>query len=226
MKYFITSTGTGIGKTLVTTSLCYQLKKSGAQVSALKPAISGYDALDLSNDSAQIVASLGIEPTAQAQEAISPWRYNAPLAPNMAAAKEGHPINFHELISFCQKATGDILLVEGVGGLMAPITDQHTVLDWMVELGWPIIMTAGSYLGTISHTLTAIEALRARNLPLHALIICESENSTVPLDETLTALRKFIPAKIPIVKIPRIATTEQIWKLTPNISWLCQNPQK
>ena len=88
-QFFITSTGTGIGKTLVTASLCWQLQKEGESVTALKPVISGYDATDLTNDSAQILMGCGVEPTPSAQEAISPWRFRAPLAPTMAAAKDG-----------------------------------------------------------------------------------------------------------------------------------------
>jgi dethiobiotin synthetase len=219
-RYFITSTGTGIGKTLVTSSLCWQLKN----VTAIKPVISGYDASDLSNDSAQILLSCGIEPTAAAQATISPWRFAAPLAPNMAAQREGKTLDFDALIAFCKES--DATFIEGVGGVMVPLNDRTTVLDWMQALGFPVILTTGSYLGSISHTLTAIEALKNRNITLHAVIICESEHSSVLLDETAQTLETFITASIPVVKIPRFATTESPWKITPTLSWLCQKPPK
>jgi len=222
-KFFITSTGTGIGKTLVTTSLCWQLRQSGENVTALKPIISGYDAADMSNDSAQILQSCGIEPSAAEQERISPWRYKAPLAPNMAAAREGNPVDLAALVAFCKSQTAEMLLVEGVGGIMAPLNAQHTVLDWMSALNWPVLLVAGSYLGAISHTLSADEVLRAKNLPIRAVIVSESRDSGVSLADTVDTLKKFLPRAIPVVELPVLNTKEALWKDAPPLSWLCQN---
>ena len=226
LRFFITSTGTGIGKTLATTSLCWQLRESGHKVTALKPVISGYDAGDLTNDSAQILLSCGIEPTIQEQERISAWRYRAPLAPNMATKREGNPIDLDALVAFCNApSSADILLVEGVGGIMVPLNDRYTVLDWMLALDWPVIITAGTYLGSISHTLTTIETLKMKGLSIRGIILSESADSGVSPDETASTLEKFLPAEIPVVKIPRLDTTGSIWKKTPPISWLCHSPK-
>jgi dethiobiotin synthetase len=224
-SFFITSTGTGIGKTLTTTSLCWQLRQQGKAVTALKPVISGYSPIDLDNDSAKILKSCGITPSAPAMETISPWRYNAALAPNMAAHKEGSSIDLDKLVDFCLEHTSlqsDVLLVEGVGGIMVPINDTHTVLDWMSALNWPLILVAGSYLGSISHTLTAVEVLKARGLHIHSVIVSESYQSTVDLADTASTLETFLPQTIPVLKMPRVSATEETWKHTPPISWLCQ----
>src|SRR5689334_20537801 len=194
MKLFITSSGTGIGKTLVTTSLCWQLRQSGKTVKALKPVISGYDAADLNNDSALILKSSDVEPTAPAQEAISPWRYKAPLAPAMAAAKEGHPIDIKTLTDFCLQPfspPADVILAEGVGGIMVPLNQHQTVLDWVSALSWPVVLVAGSYLGSISHALTALQSLRSRDLAVRAIIVSASEDG-VPLEDTAATLEKFL----------------------------------
>lgn len=223
--YFITSTGTGIGKTLLTCALAWQLRQLGRSVTALKPVISGYDPDDMTIDSALILQSCGIQPTGALMETISPWRYRAALAPVMAAAQEDHPIDIRQLFDFCREHAEldtDILLTEGVGGVMAPLTSRHTVLDWMVALNWPVILTTGTYLGTISHTLTALEVLRSRGLTLQALVISESSHDPVSLDETATVMEKFLPKTIPIVKIPRITASDALWKHVPPISWLCR----
>ena len=68
-----------------------------------------------------------------------------------------------------------VLLIEGIGGIMVPLDDRHTVLDWMTLLRIPIVLVAGTYVGTISHTLTALEVLVRRNLDIAAVVVSESE---------------------------------------------------
>jgi dethiobiotin synthetase len=222
--FFITGTGTSIGKTVVTTSLCWQLHKKNRAVTALKPVISGYDPRDMESDSALILKSCSITPTPVLMETISPWRYATPLAPNMAAAREGGEVDMEQLVNFCREyalLASDYLLVEGAGGVMAPVNNRYTMLDWMQALDWPVILVTGSYLGSISHTLTAYEALGMRSIKVHAVIVSESEISTVDLDETVTTMEMFLPKTIPIVKIFRIISNDDIWKQMPSISWLC-----
>lgn len=222
--FFITATGTGIGKTLVTTALCWQLTQQGKAVTALKPVVSGFNPDDEESDTALILKSRGLHPTPAMINTISPWRFAAPLAPNLAAAKEGRSLAFEDVENFCREHAAlksDIVLVEGAGGVMAPLNDTHTMLDLMRELAWPVIVVTGSYLGAISHTLTAMEALMARKLPVRALVMSESEGSAVPLDDTVAALSPFVPADIPLVKLPRLRVKNEAWKHVANISWIC-----
>jgi dethiobiotin synthetase len=214
-QFFITATGTEIGKTLVTTALCHQLIAQGKRVQALKPVISGYNAGDQMCDSAQILQSCGLSSDEAAIAAISPWRYEAALAPNMAAAREGNPVMLPALLHFCAKAAeqnADITLIEGAGGVMAPVNDRYTMLDWMQRLGLPVIVVGGSYLGAISHTLTSIDALVNRGLNIAAIIVSESENSGVALDETVSTLEKFLPHAIAVEAIPRFPAQPMPWK--------------
>jgi dethiobiotin synthetase len=87
---------------------------------------------------------------------------------------------------------------------MVPLTEGETVLDWIAALGTPSLLVAGSYLGTISHTLTAAEALRQRRLPIAGIVISESEASPVPPEETRATLRRFLPGTA-IAIVPRLA---------------------
>ena len=225
-KFFITATGTGIGKTLVTTTLCRQLKLAGKKVIALKPIISGYDAADMDNDTALILQSLNLPVTETNIEVISPWRFIAPLSPNMAAAREGKYTSLDEVVGFCEeqgKGVEDILLIEGVGGICVPLNNEHTTLDWMAQLvDWKIIVVAGSYLGAISHTLTAVKTLETLGIVLHALIVSESENSTVTLEETIKTLVNFLPKSTHIIPVPRQKkcdrNNQMLWKEIPQLS--------
>lgn len=222
-SFFITAPGTGIGKTLVTTALCWQLRQQGKTVTALKPVITGYDASDPENDTALILKSCGLAPTPQLMETVSPWRFSAPLAPGMAAAREGKTIDIEALTGFCREHAGlqsDVVLVEGAGGVMAPLSDAHTALDWIEALGWPVILVAGSYLGALSHTLTALEALRGRDVAVRAIAVSESAGGSVSLDGTVRALEKFIPATTPIAKLPRLTVRRELWKAAPLVSWM------
>jgi len=136
---------------------------------------------------------------------ISPWRFATPLAPNMAARREGKRVEFEEIVRFCRDAarTADgPLLIEGVGGVMAPLDDDRTVLDWIVALDVPALVVCGSYLGAISHALTALAALRERGQKVVALLVSESENG-VDFDETFTALRRH--AGVPVIAVRRSA---------------------
>jgi dethiobiotin synthetase len=86
---------------------------------------------------------------------------------------------------------------------MVPLDGQRTILDVMMALQLPIILVAGSYLGTISHTLTALDALFRRDLSLFAIIVSETPNSPVPLDETVEAIARFAQ---PVVGLARQQT--------------------
>lgn len=87
-----------------------------------------------------------------------------------------------------------MMLIEGVGGVMVPLGPRHTVLDWITALETATLLVVGSYLGTLSHTLTAVEALRARGIEPVGIVISESEESPVPLSETRATLSNFLPS--------------------------------
>lgn len=214
---FVTATGTGIGKTFVTAALCRQLRARGLRVAALKPVITGYGPETAAeSDTALLLRALGEAATETAIARLSPWRYAAALAPDMAAAREGRPLDYDALLAFCRAeraAAGDVLLIEGVGGVMVPLTERATVLDWMADLGLPALVVTGSYLGTLSHSLTALEVLMRRGIALAGLVVSESAGSTVPLDETAATLSRFLPG-LPIRLLPRLGPEDAAPDLT------------
>jgi dethiobiotin synthetase len=206
---FVTSSGTGIGKTVVMCSLIRALRAEGVAVRAVKPVATGYSP-DTSpetvatSDTGRILAALGLTPTPENINNVSPWRFKAPLAPHMAASREGRALDMAEIVSFCRNnETGEgVLLVEGIGGAMVPLTERETVADLMAALGYPALVVVGSYLGSLSHTLTAAAALAARNIGIKAVMVSESEQSPVPLAETVETLTRFL-APVPVFSLPR-----------------------
>jgi dethiobiotin synthetase len=123
--------------------------------------------------------------------AIAPWRFAAPLSPDLAAAREGRRIDFDALVGWCRReidANAGLLLVEGIGGAMVPLDARRTVRDWIAALGIPALLVAGSHLGALSHTLSALAALREVGVAPVAIVVNESADSTVSLADTLASL--------------------------------------
>ena len=218
---FVTAAGTEIGKTLVTAALVHQLRRAGRPVRALKPVISGLDeAAVAESDSGQLLAAMGLPVDGATVAGISPWRFGAPLSPHMAAAAEGRKIDFYELVRFCRSeaeasaAAGESLLIEGIGGAMVPVTVRKTVLDWMAALGIPVVLVGGSYLGALSHTLTAARAVESEGIAIAAVVISESAGNSVGLDPTVETIRGFLPGT-PVVPLPRIPGNDRPWRAAP-----------
>jgi dethiobiotin synthetase len=220
---FITSVGTGIGKTLITTILCHQLTYQGRAVAALKPVVSGCSPDDPASDPALILRSLGREPTPTAIASIAPWRFERPVSPHLAARLESRPLAIEEIAAFCDERIDDdvTLLIEGAGGVMTPLDETHTVLDLIVRLGHPAVLVTGSYLGALSHTLTALFALRGNGVPVTGIVVSESVEST-GLTETVASLRSFAAGELSVHALPRLEGDDQEkWCAAPSLTGLC-----
>ena len=214
---FVTSSGTGIGKTFVTLKLIAELKAAGRRVRALKPVASGFDAArPADSDTGEVLRALELEPTAANVDAVSPWRFTAPLSPDMAAARERRTIPFDALVAHCRAAgrSGGVTLIEGIGGVMVPLDAEHTVLDWIAALEVPALLVVGSYLGTLSHSLTAAAALHTRGVPIAGIVVSESEEQPVPAAETAATLARFT-APMPIQVLPRVGSAPLLPLLEP-----------
>lgn len=204
-SYFVAGTGTDVGKTFTTCALIGAARRKRWLVSAYKPVITGYVEGDVASDSARIAAALGEDSIA----AISPWRFALPIAPNLAAQDEGRVLGLGELTDWTRSAVtqNGLTLIETVGGAMVPLNAQVTTRDWMVEIGLPILLVTGTYLGCMSHTLCTFEALRGAGLLVKAVIINAS-----PMGGELAAiadtLRQHLPP-VPLVAQPRVASPDQ-----------------
>jgi dethiobiotin synthetase len=205
---FVSATGTDVGKTFVTTGLIRHFLAQGRAVDAIKPVVSGFDPAALPrSDPGALLAALRRPVTIALIERISPWRFAAPLSPDMAAQREGRAIDFEALTDFCSDATAACrghLFIEGIGGIMVPLDENRTVLDLITQLRLPLLLVAGSYVGTISHTLTALQVLARRNLDVAAVVVSASQGSAAPLDDTVAAIARFSDS-IDVIGIPRLA---------------------
>ena len=129
--------------------------------------------------------------------AFRPGAFAPRLSPDLAARREGRSIDVDAVVAYCQGAIErrrDILLIEGVGGIMVPLDEHRTILDVMMALRVPLILVTGSYRGTISHTLTALNSLFRRDMNVLATIVSETPGSSIPLGDVVASIGRFTDA--------------------------------
>ena len=201
---FITATGTEVGKTQVVASLIRQFRQMGRSVEAVKPIVSGYDpAQAAASDTGILISALALPFSPESIDRVSPWRFRAALSPDLAARQEERTIDVDAVVTFCQNAISqrrDLLLIEGVGGIMTPLDGHRTSLDVMMALQLPLILVTGSYRGAISHTLTALDSLFRRDMNVLATIVSETPGSALALDDVVSAISRFTA---PVIGLPR-----------------------
>lgn len=195
---FITGTDTGVGKTYITAMIARDLVKAGRRVGVYKPVASGCRRDDegrlISDDSLALWEAAGRPGTL---EQVCPQRFLAPLAPHRAAGQEGREIDANLLrsgLDFWQ-AESEIVLVEGVGGLMCPLSDDEYVADLAEEFGYPLIIVARNALGAVSQTLsTLIVAATYRDgIDVAGMILNEAQPD--PADVSVRTNRADIAAR-------------------------------
>jgi dethiobiotin synthetase len=192
---FITGTDTGVGKSLITGGIAAILREQGLKVGVFKPIASGcrHDREGLVSDDTEFLAYCA--DADYPLSVITPIVYKTPAAPVTCAQIEGYQIDF-EAIATANKylcETCDIVLVEGIGGAMVPLTDTATILDLAVEFDLPAVIVARPNLGTINHSLLTIEAVRNAGLPVAGLVIngYNAEAADVPEETSAEVICDF-----------------------------------
>lgn len=160
---FITGTDTGVGKTYVAALIARSLRATGRRVGVYKPAASGCElatAGELVSEDAQTLWEAAGRPGELA--AVCPQRFHAPLAPNLAAREEGKSVDAQLLRSgiVYWRNRSDVVLVEGAGGLMSPLSDTDLVIDLALDLGYPLVVVAENRIGVINQVLQTLFVAR------------------------------------------------------------------
>jgi dethiobiotin synthetase len=183
---FVTGTGTEVGKTVVAAVLARTLAAEGRTVAVFKPCVTGlsdypsadqpksgpegHESADGLADHALLRLGAG---SSQSDAEIAPYRYDPPASPHLAAALAGEEIE-PERLRAAARAAGegaDVLVCEGVGGLLVPLSPTYLVRDLAADLGYPLVVVASPGLGTINHTLLTVESARAAGLEVAAIVL-------------------------------------------------------
>ena len=190
--FFFTGTGTDIGKTHVLCALLAARRAMGEQTRVLKPVASGFDPDALSaTDTIRLLRANGQALTAETVQAMTPWRFKPAISPDMAARSENRELRLAAVVKWCLDHIDPSgpTLIEGAGGVMSPIAEDGLNLDLIRELDARPILIAGNYLGTISHTLTALRVLDGRC----TVIINEMTPGPVSAAETARTIARHAP---------------------------------
>jgi dethiobiotin synthetase len=183
---FVTGTDTEVGKTVIAGGLARVLHDAGRRVGVMKPSATGCPRrprVGLVSPDAEFLAHCADAP--ETLDEINPIRYAQPLAPSVAARRTRKPVD-HAAIRRAGdriRRRADLMIVEGIGGLLVPIDDATCVADLAAEFALPLVIVARAGLGTINHTLLTIEAARSRDLPIAGIILNGYRPDTATLAE-------------------------------------------
>ena len=190
---FVTGTDTGVGKTFVACALATALRAAGRRVAVMKPVETGV--VDQPDDALRLAAAA--DDPAPLDE-ICPYRLRAPLAPSVAAVREGVSVDVDELVRLvARRAAGaDVLLVEGAGGLLVPLAGTTTFLDLAVRAALPVLLVGANRLGTVNHCALSARVARAAGLDVRGFVLSQpaaqtddSSATNAEVVATLTGLR-------------------------------------
>ncbi len=171
---FITGTDTGVGKTHIAAAVTRLLRQQGRDVAVCKPVATGAERHGdgwLSDDTVRLARAAGVD-----CRQITRWTFPEPAAPPVAARLHGVVLTIDGLAAFVreQQRPGNVVLVEGVGGLLCPLTERETVADLAQALGLPLVVVARRSLGTLNHTLLTLETARSRGLAVAGVVVNET----------------------------------------------------
>ena len=187
----VTGTDTGIGKTWVSALIIEELRKKGVEAVGLKPVLSGSR-----EDAERLWEANG---GALDLDAINPWWYQTPAAPLVASRIEGSPLEVEPMVEYIHKIQGahDFTLVEGVGGWEVPMGEGFSFEDYARALGFPVMVVAANWLGTINHTLLTVKAIQAAGLECIGVILNHLEaERDVAATTNRTILEELCPVPI------------------------------
>ena len=196
---FVTGTDTGVGKSVLAASVCAALAARGERVAAFKPAVTGLEdepgEFGYDHELLASAANAG-----QAPDDVAPYRFGPPLSPHFAAELAGERIEPARLLDAAR--AHELLVCEGVGGLMVPITTGYLVRDLAVDLALPVVVAARTGLGTINHTLLTVEAARTAGLRVAGVVMTPWPDEPAEIErsnrETIERL-----SRVPVSGLPR-----------------------
>jgi dethiobiotin synthetase len=193
---FVTGTDTGVGKTVLSAALLRRYR-NGTRLLYWKPVQTG---IEQDDDTAEVRRLAAAADSEILDEGI---RLRHPVSPHLAAKWAGETIDLHRLLCLVPKDENTSWIVEGAGGVLAPLNNAHTILDFMGMLGFPALIAARSGLGTINHTRLTVEALRAGSIAIAGVVLIGEPNA-----DNAEAIEHY--ARVPVIaQMPRFAPLTQ-----------------
>lgn len=188
--FFVTGTDTSVGKTLVSLGLMRLLRQQGHSVAGMKPVASGCEVTPAGLRNPDALALHAWANVILSYEQVNPYAYEAPVAPHVAAAETGQPVNISELTRQYRQiaALADYVIVEGAGGWNVPLGDETDVSDLARALGLPVVLVVAVRLGCLNHAILTWEAIRATGMPCAGWVANCMDNEMLRTEENVACL--------------------------------------
>jgi dethiobiotin synthetase len=192
--YFITGTGTGVGKTLVSCALLRAFAARGKAVVGMKPVAAGCENGKWVDVEMLAAASSVLAPRQQ----VNPYALIPPIAPHIAARQAGINIDIAIICKACLalRQIADLVIVEGAGGFLVPLSERHDSADLARALGLPVILVVGMQLGCLNHALLTAQAVRAAGLELTGWVANCIDPRMIAFDENVHALEQRLDCRL------------------------------
>jgi len=179
-RFFVTGTDTGVGKTEAACALLSLLADADLRPAAMKPYES--DCIDRRRPA----DALALKAAAQCHDPLSsvcPYRYRAPLAPGVAAARRREAPSFARVLALARSFGARPLVIEGAGGLFVPLDARRDIIDLIKALNAPVLLVARAGLGTLNHTGLSLDALARRGIPVRAVLLAKVIETSDPSEQ-------------------------------------------
>ena len=226
--FFVTGTGTGVGKTVLAGALAARLRAAGVRVRVFKPVLTGLDEPPepgWPRDDELLAAAAGV-PAGE----VTARRYGPPVSPHLAAELAGADVDLAELVDAATALArrADAIVVEGVGGLLVPLNATASVRDLAAAIGMPLLVAAHPGLGTLNHTLLTVEAAWAAHLEVRGVVLTPwpDEPSAIERSNRATIERRTgLPvATLPLLPGPDPAALARAGASLPLEAWVPRDP--
>ena len=192
--YFVTGTDTGVGKTTISCALLRAFAAQGKKAVGMKPVVAGSEN-GRWRDVEELVATSNVR---AAREQINPYAFDPPVSPHIAAQQAGVDIDLAVIQHAYQalSSQADIVIVEGAGGFLVPLSAQQTGADLARALNLPVILVAGMRLGCLNHALLTAQAIKAAGLTLAGWVAnCIDPEMQVP-EENIATLEQRLESSL------------------------------
>lgn len=186
--FFVTGTDTGVGKTTISCALLRAFAAQGKTVIGMKPVAAGTEG-EQWPDVEQLITASNIS---AAREHINPYAFAPPISPHIAAQQAGVEIDFAVIGTAYRELSlaAEIVIVEGAGGFLVPLSKHQTGADLARALNLPVILVVGMRLGCLNHALLSAQAIRSAGLPLAGWVANCIDPQMLMLDENIATLRQ------------------------------------
>jgi dethiobiotin synthetase len=206
--FFITGTDTDVGKTFVAAALLTKAGQQGLRTSAFKPVAAGAEPTPAGLRNSDALTLLAAMNQNLSYERVNPFCFAPAIAPHIAAAEAGVPLDISTLqskMALFNQVNADFSLVEGAGGWLVPLNSEQTFADFAVALGWPVILVVAMRLGCINHALLSAQAIAESGLPLAGWVANQVQPEPMARHrQNIDTLRTALPAPL-LGELPHFA---------------------